>query len=125
MTALGKTTWVFSGGNIPRTSTGVEPEFTSRDELCLLNTGGRRAELEMIVYFEDADPSLPFRVVVEPRRVFHVRINDLIDPHAIPLGVPYGLVVTSDEPIVAQLTRVDTRQSALATTVMPGYSVGD
>lgn len=122
MTGVGAQSWVFPGGAMPTTSTGVEPEFTSRDELCLLNAGERDAAVEVTVYFEDAEPSGPFRMVVAARRVFHVRINDLIDPHAIPLGVPYGLVVTSDVPVVAQLTRTDTRQSSLSTSVAPGYA---
>ncbi|MFB8387128.1 sensory rhodopsin transducer [Microbacterium sp. NPDC055910] len=121
MNALGSRTWVFSGGYMPVGSTGSEPEFTSRDELCLLNTGGVDASIEATVYFEDDGPSGPYRLTVAARRVCHVRINDLIDPHAIPLGVPYGLVVSSDRPIVAQLTRFDTRQAALASTTTLGF----
>lgn len=124
MTGLGSDTWVFSSGNVPVHSTGEEPQFTSRDELCLLNTGDDDARIELTVYFEDRDPAGPFRLAVDGRRVCHVRINDLIDPHAIPLGVPYGLVVTSSVPLVAQLTRLDTRQSALATSTTLGYSPG-
>jgi len=124
MTALGAKTWVFSGGNVPATSTGVEPEFTSRDELCLLNTGDRDAGVEVTVYFEDDEPSGPYRLAVGARRVFHVRVNDFIDPHAVPLGVSYGLVVSSDTPVVAQLTRLDTRQAELATSTTLGYASG-
>ncbi|GGH47930.1 sensory rhodopsin transducer [Microbacterium album] len=122
MTALGTTTWVFSAGNVPPQSTGAEPEFTSRDELCLLNTGDADTHVELWVYFEDRDPSGPFPITVGARRVCHRRINDLIDPHAIPLGVPYGLVVQSDAPIVAQLTRLDTRKAELATSTTLGFA---
>lgn len=122
--SLGAKTWVFSGGQVPVTSTGAEPEFTSRDELCLLNTGDRDASIEVTVYFTEDEPAGPFRLVVAARRVCHVRINDFIDPHAIPLGVPYGLVVSSDRPVVAQLTKIDTRQAALATSTTLGYAPG-
>jgi hypothetical protein len=43
-----------------------------------------------------------------------VRCNDLIDPEALPLGVDYGIVIACDVPIVVQLSRVDTSQTALA-----------
>jgi hypothetical protein len=120
--ALGATTWVFSGGNIPVRSTGPEPELTSRDELCVLNTGDDDAQVELVVYFQDDEPSGPYRLVVGAQRVCHHRVNDLIDPHAVPLGVPYGLVVSSDSPVVVQLKQVDTRQAALATSSTLGFA---
>ncbi|GAA1910289.1 sensory rhodopsin transducer [Streptomyces sodiiphilus] len=118
---LGRTTWVFPGGHIPAAGTGAEPEFTSRDELCLLNSGGDDAQVELTVLYQDREPVGPYRVRVGARRVRHVRVNDLIDPQAVPLGVPYGAVVRSDVPVVAQLTRVDTRRGKLSTSVAAGY----
>jgi len=112
--ALGRTTWVFSAGFAPSASTGREPEFTSRNTLCLLNTGRRRACVTLTFYYDDADPVGPYEVLVEAQRVKHQRINDLIDPEAVPLDASYGMVVTSDEPVVAQLYCVDTRGGALA-----------
>ncbi|KGM08962.1 sensory rhodopsin transducer [Cellulomonas bogoriensis] len=122
-TALGHRTWVFSGGNIPPRSTGPEPEMTSRDELCLANTGPVTTEVQVTVLFEDRDPVGPHRLSVPGQRVRHVRVNDLIDPYPVPLGVPYGLVVRSEEPVVAQLTRLDTRDGQLATAVAAGTPV--
>lgn len=119
---LGEKVWVFPAGNIPVGSTGEEPEFTSREELCLLNTGRRTAHVEITVYFDDRAPAAPYRVSARGRRVCHVRINDLIDPHAIPLGVPYGLVVRSDRRIVAQFARLDTRRGAVSSAVVPGFA---
>ncbi|MCE7080997.1 sensory rhodopsin transducer [Streptomyces sp. ST2-7A] len=117
----GSRTWVFPGGHIPVEGTGPEPEFTSRDELCLLNAGTEPAAVELTVLHEDRERVGPYPLRVEAGRVRHVRINDLVDPQAVPLGEPYGLVVRSDVPVVAQLTRLDTRRGGLSTAVAPGY----
>lgn len=112
--ALGRTTWVFAAGFAPSLSTGAEPEFTSRNTLCLLNTGQQPACAELMIYYDDAEPVGPFEVPVDARRVRHQRINDLIDPAAVYLDKPYGLVVTSEVPVVAQLYYLDSRGGQLA-----------
>ncbi|GFZ80658.1 sensory rhodopsin transducer [Nesterenkonia alkaliphila] len=113
-TGLGRTTWVFSAGFAPSASTGHEPEFTSRNTLCLLNTGEQEACVRLSVYYEDTDPVGPFEVLVKPQRVKHQRINDLIEPEAVYLDRPYGLVVNADQPVVAQLYYLDSRNGNLA-----------
>jgi hypothetical protein len=112
--AIGHKVWVIPGGHIPETGAGREPDFTSRDELCVLNAGDGTARLEIMLYYEDREPVGPYPLDVAARRVRHVRFNDLIDPAAMPLGTPYAAVVRSDAPVVVQFTRVDTRQAALA-----------
>ena len=114
MTAIGRRVWAIPGGRIPLHSTGSEPEFTSRDELFLLNTGDGEARVELTIFYADRDPRGPYLLVVEARRVRCVRFNDLIDPEALPLGVDYGVVVESDVPVVVQFARIDTGQQALA-----------
>jgi hypothetical protein len=114
MTTIGRTIWAIAGGRIPLQSAGPEPEFTSRDELLLLNAGEGEAHVELTIYYADRDPQGPYRLAVGARRVRCVRFNDLIDPEAMPLGVDYGVVAISDVPVVVQYARVDTSQSALA-----------
>jgi hypothetical protein len=43
-----------------------------------------------------------------------VRFNDLKDPESIPRDTDFSSVIRSDVPIVAQHTRLDSRQSANA-----------
>lgn len=117
---LGRRSWAFAAGHVPERSTGHEPEFTSREEVCLLNTTDQDGCAELTVYHCDQDPVGPYRVAVGARRVLHVRVNDLIDPEAVPLGVPYGLVVTSDVPLVVQLTRIDTSRAELGVAISSG-----
>ncbi|WP_150462480.1 sensory rhodopsin transducer [Nesterenkonia ebinurensis] len=111
---LGRRTWVFSAGFAPSASTGHEPEFTSRNTLCLLNTGERETCVRLTVYYDDAEPVGPYEVLVGAQRVKHQRINDLIEPAAVQLDKPYGLVVDAEEPVVAQLYYLDSRHGNLA-----------
>lgn len=108
--AYGRTQWAISGGNIPLKSTGAEPVFTSHDKLCLLNISPRLANIRMFIYFEDTDSIGPFQLTLAPRRVRHIRFNDLIFPIALPLATAYSAVIQSDVPIIVQFTRADTRQ---------------
>lgn len=114
MNGIGKTTWVIPGGRIPVHGTGHEPEFTSRDELWLLNTGDEDAQLKMTFYYGDQDPIGPYPLDVAAKRVRCARVNDLIRPQAVPLDVPYGVVIESDQPVVVEVARYDTRQAELA-----------
>lgn len=110
MSAIGTTVWVIPGGWIPASGTGREPEFTSRDELWLLNTSESDAKIELTVHWQDRAPVGPYPLRIEAERVRCVRVNDLIDPEAIRLETPYALVVRSSIPIVVQVARYDTRQ---------------
>ncbi|MDG4764176.1 sensory rhodopsin transducer [Solwaraspora sp. WMMD406] len=109
MATVGARTWVVAGGRIPVDSNGEEPEFTSFDQLCLLNAEDADAGVELVVYYADQEPVGPYRWVVWARRIRHVRLNDLVDPEPIRLGRPFGCVLTSSVPLVAQFQRQDTR----------------
>ncbi|MGB2571927.1 sensory rhodopsin transducer [Micromonospora citrea] len=109
MAGVGALVWVVPGGHIPFPGHGPEPQFTGFDQLCVLNGTDTPAELALDVYYEDADPVGPYRILVEARRIRHVRVNDLIDPEAIRLDRPYGLVLRSPVPVVVQFLRQDTR----------------
>ncbi len=58
-------------------------------------------------------------MTVAARRTLHLRFNDLDDPAPIPRGTDYSSVIESDQPIVVQHTRLDSRQAeeALLTTI--------
>ena len=118
--SYGHSRWFFSAGMIPEHGPGREPEFTSRIELCLLNTGAGEVCVRLTVFHADRDPVGPYEIRVEGRRVRELRLNDLIAPEAVPLGRPLGLVLDSDRPVVAQLRYVDTRRDGLTVTAIPG-----
>ncbi len=119
MTAIGATTWVIPEGFIPDWSNGPAPELTSHDVVCILNTGDADAQVEITVYFTDREPAGPYRFSVPERRTRHQRFNDLTDPEPVPQATHYASVIRSDQPIVCQYTRLDSRQAAnaLLTTI--------
>ena len=111
MTAFGHKRWAIADGHVPLRSTGHEPENTSHDRLCFLNTSDEEARIEIMFYYMDQDPVGPYAVEIDARRVRHVRINDLIDPEAVQLDRVYGCIIESNVPIVVQFTRVDTSRA--------------
>lgn len=117
--SLGTHTWVIAEGYIPAWSNGPEPEFTSHETACILNTGNRDAHVEIMLYFKDREPAGPYRITVPARRTLHQRFNELKDPSPVPKGTEYASVISSDVPIVVQHTRLDSRQAqnALLTTI--------
>jgi hypothetical protein len=118
-TPIGKTCWAIAEGYIPAYSNGTEPQFTSHETACLLNTSDQDAHIEITIYFSDREPVGPYRVIVPARRTKHLRFNDLSDPEPVPLDTDYASVFTSDVPIVVQHTRLDSRQAenALLSTI--------
>ena len=110
----GHKTWVIPGGHIPLLSTGTEPQFTSRDEICLLNTAAQEVKVTIMIYYEDREPVGPYKIELDAECVRHIRFNDLVDPLPLPLDMDFAAVIRSDVPIVVQFTRMQTGQSSLA-----------
>ena len=119
MKAFGKKTWVIAEGYIPSYGTGPEPEFTSHETACILNTSNQEAHVEITLFFTDRDPVGPYKVTVGAQRTKHLRFNELEDPEAVPNDTDYASVIESDVPVVVQHTRLDSRQAenALLTTI--------
>ena len=116
---IGRTRWAIAEGYIPGWSHGPEPQMVSHETVCLLNAADRDAHVEITVFFKDREPAGPYRVTVPARRTRHVRFNDLTDPEPIPHDTDFASVIESDVPVVAQHTRLDSRQAenALMTTI--------
>jgi hypothetical protein len=111
---VGRTVWAIAEGYIPGASTGPEPQMTSHETACILNTGSRDAHVKITIFFSDRDPVGPYHVTVPARRTRHLRFNELNEPEPIPRDTDYSSVFESDEPIVVQHTRLDSRQNANA-----------
>ncbi len=119
---IGRTRWAIAEGYIPGWSNGPEPEFTSHETACLLNSSDQDAHVTITVYFADREPAGPYRLTVPARRTKHLRFNNLTDPEPIPHGTDYSSVIESDVPIVVQHTRLDSRQDANALLSTVAYS---
>lgn len=113
-TGIGHRRWAVSAGWAPSRATGAEPLFSSRDQIALLNTGPQLANVRLRVLYAEHGPVGPYRIGIAPRRLRNLRINDLIFPEAVRLDEAYGLAIDSDQPVVVQFTRQDTRAAANA-----------
>jgi hypothetical protein len=114
MDGIGTTRWVIPEGYIPSDSTGEGPAFESHETACVLNAGDRDAHVRLHLYFTDREPAGPYEVTVPARRTVHLRFNDLEEPEPVPRDTDYASVIESDQPIVVQHTRLDSRQAELA-----------
>ncbi len=112
--AIGKRRWAIAEGYLPAGPAGASRELSSHETACILNAGERDAHVEITLLFADREPAGPYRVTVGARRTLHLRFNELHDPEPVPVGTDYASVFESDEPVVVQHTRLDSRQAALA-----------
>ncbi|HJQ29297.1 MAG TPA: sensory rhodopsin transducer [Rubrobacter sp.] len=122
---IGRRRWAIAEGYIPGWSNGPEPQFTSHESVCLLNTAEEDAHVEITAFFEDREPVGPYRMKVPARRTLHVRFNELSDPEEIPKDTDYASVIESNVPIVVQHTRLDSRQAENAVLSTIAYASDD
>jgi hypothetical protein len=122
MPVIGKKLWALPEGYIPSGTTGKGRALESHETACMLNAGDRDAHVSITVYFHDRAPVGPYRVSVPAKRTFHVRFNDLEEPAPVPRDTGFSTVIESDEPIVVQHTRLDSRQAELALWSTIAYS---
>ncbi len=116
---IGQERWAIAEGYIPEWSNGPEPEMTSHETVCILNTGDEDANVTLTLFFADREPAGPYRLTVAARRTLHQRFNDLSDPEPVPRGTDYACLIEADRPVVVQHTRLDSRcaENALLTTM--------
>jgi hypothetical protein len=122
---IGKKTWAIAEGYIPARSHGPDPEMTSHEAVCILNTNEVDAQVQIMIFYSDRDPVGPYKITVPALRTRHVRFNDLNDPETIPLGTDYASIIQSNVPVVVQHTRLDSRQDANALISTIAYSSDD
>jgi hypothetical protein len=120
---IGRKVWAIAEGYIPSGGAGEEDRaFVSHETACLLNAGEYDAQVEITIFYKDREPVGPYRVSVPAQRTLHLRFNDLDDPAPIPRDTDYASVIRSDQPIVVQHTRLDSRRSDVALLSTTAYS---
>ena len=125
MDAIGSKRWAIAEGYIPPYSHGPEPQLTSHETVCILNTSDRDAHVILTIYFSDRDPAGPYHFEVPARRTQHIRLNHLKDPEPLPTDTDFASVIESDVPIVVQHTRLDSRQAENALLSTIAYAASD
>jgi len=122
MEAIGRKRWAIAEGYIPSQSSFSERALISHETACILNAGNRDAHVAITIFFADRDPIGPYRVTVAARRTLHLRFNDLDDPQPIPRDTDYSSVFESDEAIIVQHTRLDSRHSEVSLLSTTAYA---
>jgi len=117
MTAVGRRSWVIADGWIPPRSTGDDLALVSHEAACMLNANETPAH----VIFTYSSPSAIRGITLyhhSARRILHQNLEKLPGA-AIAKGTDYCVLIESDQPIVVQHTRLDSRQAAnaLMTTI--------
>ncbi len=114
----GKNVWMIPDGYMSDT---VKGEFVSHEAVCVLNLSGKTAHIDLTIYFEDCEPLTGLHAVCENNRTNHIRLDKMVADNGqpIPRNKPYAILVESDQPIVAQASRLDVSQPeyALMTTI--------
>ena len=114
----GKNVWMIADGYMSDT---VKGEYVSHEAICVLNVSGKDANINITLYFEDAEPMRGIKAVCKNDRTNHIRLDKVVteDGKKIPRNTPYAVLVESDQPIVVQSSRLDVSQPeyALMTTI--------
>jgi hypothetical protein len=123
MHAIGRHVWAIPEGYIPSRSVSDAPDLVSHEAASLLNTSDREADVTITLFFKDREPAGPYGLKVGARHTLHMRFNDLTDPEPVPRDTSYASVIESNEPIVVQHTRLDSRQPGMALLSTVAYPV--
>jgi hypothetical protein len=122
MDAIGRQRWAIAEGYIPSESSFSNRELISHETACILNAGERDAHVAITIFFVDRDPVGPYRVTVPARRTLHLRFDDLKDPRPIPRDTDYSSVFESNEAIIVQHTRLDSRHAEVSLLSTTAYA---
>lgn len=114
MKPAGRKTWAIAEGWIPSGGRHGDRALESHETACILNAGDTDAQVRITLFFSDREPLGPYRLTVPARRTRHLRFNDLSDPAPVPRDTDYSSLIESDQPVVVQHTRLDSRAEALA-----------
>lgn len=115
---IGKKVWATGDGFMNKTSNGG---FDTHEALCVLNAGKKDANTKITIFFEDREPLEGFNIVCKARRSTHIRLDWIENDKGekVPYGVPYSMLLESDQPVVVQHSRMDVTQPemTLMTTI--------
>lgn len=123
MNTVGRLRWAIAEGYIPSESSYSDRALVSHETACILNAGEKDANITITIYFANREP-VAYRVVVPARRTLHLRFDDLADPAPVPRDTDYSSVFDSDQPIVVQHTRLDSRRAEVSLLSTIAYSEG-
>ena len=118
----GKKNWVFCDGYLP--PKGDNPDFEGHEALMITNLNDKKANIELVLVFEDKDPISGIFVELDGMRTTCVRLDKPLGENKVMLGesVQYTVWVKSDIPVCACFGRLDVRQTNMAYYSVEGYT---
>lgn len=118
----GAYTWLIPDGYLPREGYSNLP---SHEAICILNTSGKQANIELNFYFEDMPAVKGIKIYIPAEACIHFRTDqpEKIGGVKIPYDIPYGIKIVSDEKIVVQYSRADTRAINMTTFTTIAYPI--
>ena len=117
---VGKKIWVFPDGDLPAAGDGPQK---GHESLVILNSSNKDSQISFEIYFEDKSPVTDITATVKAQRVRCFRLDSPLGDNKtfqIPFG-QYALVIKSEQPVVAQIGRMDVSQPNLAYYTVMGY----
>ena len=109
----GHKTWVVPDGWLP--PAGGDGDMVNHESLMILNTGKKKAQIKLDIYFDDREPIRDLPLTVNAERIRSIRL-DLSDELGfdLPRATQYALRIKSDVKVIVQYGRMDVRQANLA-----------
>jgi hypothetical protein len=119
---IGKTSWYFPDGDLPKPVPG--DQFVSHESLMILNPNQDTATVEITLYWEDQPPTAAGTFQVEGLRVRCIRMDRLPQSGgpAIPYRTQYAIHLASDVGVYVQYGRLDTAQPNFTLVGVQGFA---
>jgi hypothetical protein len=109
----GHKTWVIPDGWLP--PAGGDGDLINHESLMIMNTGKKKAQIKVDIYFDDRDPICDLPLTVEAERIKAIRLDSPDElGFALPRATQYALRIKSDVKVIVQYGRMDVRQANLA-----------
>jgi hypothetical protein len=116
---LGRARRAFGDGDLP--APGERGPY-GHESLFRFNPNVHPAAVRLTVYFDNREPEPDVRVTVDAERVRCLRLDQMIGQRGFRVRYgQYALLVESDQPIIAQIGRLDVRQPNLAYCTVMGF----
>lgn len=113
--------WYFPDGELP--PAGDEP-MKAHESIIVLNDQNHDANITMTIYYTDKDPVCigPFFVKAKRVKCFRMDEPEALGGYELPVATQYAIKLVSDQKVVVQYGRLDTRQEKMAFYTTNGCS---
>lgn len=109
----GHKTWVVPDGWLP--PAGGKGEMVNHESLMILNTGWKKAQIKIDIYFDNREPVRDLPLTVDAERIRAIRLDSPDElGFALPRATQYALRIKSNVKVIVQYGRMDVRQANLA-----------